>query len=166
MINQCQEEANENIGVGNAFHSPLFLQLCLKKFFAFLPFWTKILSNLRFPEVQHSRANNGMVEGYFSKLKTDLKQSHLSVGRFGQIRITRYIDFQRNRLLSNVLQINANYPNAKYKRFNKKTKTDISYEDLPSQVENWRGKSSSRSKRRKPAFFSSQCLSQRSLTYD
>ena len=170
MIDNCQEEANKNIGSGNTFHSPLFLQTCLKKFFAYLPFWTKILTQLRFPDAQHNRANNGMVEGYFGKLKTDLKQNHLLVGHFGQIRVTRYIEFQRDRIMANILQINANYPNTKHKRSSKRLKADnidISYDDLPLQVENWKGKSTSKSRRRKqPVFFSNHSLTQRSLTYD
>lgn len=92
-----QEDTGEKLPK-NKFYSPQFLQICFKKFIAFIPFWTKNLSHIRFPGEDYSRPNNGMVESYFSDLKTSIRQQELTLGKFGTLRVGRYIDFLKEQL--------------------------------------------------------------------
>ena len=111
------------------------------------------------------RANNGMVEGYFGGLKTSLKQNQTQVGHFGKIRVSRYIDFQQKRIEADLQELNGAYATFKHKRTVKKNESqDMVYEKLSSQSENWKNKSTP-SRRRKPAFFSNESLSQQNSNH-
>lgn len=133
------------------------MEVVLKKFVAYIPFWSKMLTSLRFPGKTHPRPNNGIVEGYIGDLKTSVKENHILLGKFGTVKLGRYIDFQRNRMQSDVKQMTANYSEAKYKRVQKKDNTEIEHDQLAGQSENWRGKSTA--KKRGPLFFNNVALS-------
>lgn len=143
----------------NKFYSAEFVDVCLKRFFAFLPFWTKCLTSLRIHDKEVPRANNGMVEGYFGSLKTAVRENNLKLGKFGSVRVGRYIDFQRERIEVDIKEMSIGYVDSRSKRTPKKKRdADMVYEELGNQEENWRGKAKGKSQ--KTIFFGSQSLSQ------
>ena len=47
--------------VANKYYNPTFAALFLKKYVAFIPFWTGLLTSIRFKNMKN--ANNGIIEG-------------------------------------------------------------------------------------------------------
>lgn len=157
-----QEDTGEKLPK-NKFYSPQFLQICFKKFIAFIPFWTKNLSHIRFPGEDYSRPNNGMVESYFSDLKTSIRQQELTLGKFGTLRVGRYIDFLKERIEVDIKEMSLKYADRRTPRTPKKKRDqDMLYEELGSQEEDWRGKGKTKEKmkQRESMFFGSESLSQ------
>lgn len=145
----------ELTGDQNMLYSPEFLQQALKKYIAFLPFWTKILTAMRFPNMVYPRSNNGMVESYIGELKGDIKENSLKLGKYGTARPGRYINFQKDRTSSHIKQLTIGYAQYREKRQGKKKEDkDMVYEDLDSQQENWKGKATKT--KQKSKFFPSQ----------
>lgn len=140
-------------GARNAFYCPQLLNVVMKKYIAFIPFWTKILSTKRVPDVDHPRGNNGMVEGYIGNLKTLVKADSASLGKFGTIRVGRYIEKKKELVRLQIKEIYAGYSQFKYKYSRKTTKNDLAHDDLVSTSENWRGKGKPKEKKKKKSFF-------------
>lgn len=102
---------------------------------------------MRFPKSNPVRANNGYVESYIGDLKTDIKEQKLKLGKFGTIRLGRYVDYQRVRMEIHVKQIKACYAQTRDKRAMKRG-SELMHEELDSQNENWKNKGKPKKSRR------------------
>ena len=140
---------------GNSYYSPQLLNVIMKKYIAFLPFWTKILTYKRFPGVLHRRPNNGMIEGYIGELKTIIRENKASLGKFGTIRVGRYIEKKKELIDVQVAEIKGGYSQSKFQREVKsKPKGEMLYEQLAQANENWKGKGMGGKKKGDSLFFS------------
>lgn len=141
----------------NAFYSPVFLNVVLEKWIAFLPFFSKILTAMRFPNIASDRPNNGYVEGYHKGIKSELKTNQASLGKFGTLKIGRFISFQRKRMENDIKQLSIGYNEARSKRISKKKVHSemVAYEELDNRFENWKNKAQPNTS----SFFGSQSLS-------
>lgn len=61
FLRDANYENDKNVTESNPLFNPKFAAIFLKKYVAFLPFWSSILSNLRCNYGKH--ANNGLIEG-------------------------------------------------------------------------------------------------------
>lgn len=116
---------------------------------------------MRFPGIDHPRPNNGIVEGYIGDLKTDIKNNHLTLGKFGTVRVGRYIDFQKSRMESHLKELTVGYAQVRDKQKSKKSlkENEVTHSQVHELQENWGGKS--RPKRNRTKFFNNSALKEK-----
>ena len=99
-----------------------------------------------------------MVEGYIGELKTTIKGDSSALGKFGTVRVGRYIKKKKELIQLQIKEIDVGYAQAKFPRkVTKKVLPDMLYDDLTLTSENWRGKGKDKEKKKKKdsLFFSS-----------
>ena len=113
---------------------------------------------MRIPDVDYPRANNGMVEGYIGDLKGIVKSNNAALGKFGTIKVGRYIEKKYELIQLQIKEIDVGYSQTKFQR-NKNTRkasSQMVYDDLSLTTENWGGKGKMKKKKEKLFFSSSQ----------
>lgn len=110
-------------GTPNEVHSPAFLKLFLKKYLAFLPFWSIFLISAR-SSSQASRNNNARIERYFRMIKDRVEEKSLELGQLGHVKLGRYVEFNQDLIDSLSVEISLNLGPHLCQKHPKAKKTD------------------------------------------
>ena len=135
-INQSTNQSNTDCD--NEYYCPEFIEDLLKKTIAYLPFWSAVLPSLNSDSNEdYVRPNNGMIEGYFSQLKSNIKDEK-SIGKFGHIKIGRYVRYIRQKIDVDAKKIRIQLPDKHPHRKSRKCGVETA---LLCSQENWKNKS-------------------------
>lgn len=79
------------VGKENELYSPTFVKLFLRKYLAFLPFWTLFVTSSR-SAGPATRNNNARVERHFRAIKDHVDEKSLASGKLGNVKLGRYVE--------------------------------------------------------------------------
>lgn len=139
--------------IQNEFYNPNYAKDFVKKNIAFLPLWSRIFSGLGMDS--YKRPTNSYIEGYNRIIKATLQKDHTL--KLGSIRMNRYVQIVRQRQLGEMSLFEHKVADRHVSRKKYTKKKDDTHDSLPVLLEEWKGKSQSKS----TLFFDSEGVSAR-----
>lgn len=129
------------VEVQNEFYNPNYAVEFVKKNVSFLPLWSRVFTG--FGMDNYKRPTNSYIEGYNKIIKATLEKDHTM--KLGSIRMNRYVTIVRQRQLGEVSLFQHKVADRHVSRKKYTKKKDETHDSLPVLLEEWKGKSQSKS---------------------
>lgn len=100
----------DTTGDDNKFHSPDFAKSFMKNHLSYLILWGNVMTYQRNKSKSVKRANNGSIENYFLQKKNVFREDSLETGKFGVVRVGRFIRHYSKIIDAKVKEITFDIP--------------------------------------------------------